>query len=86
MAATRPPVAAVMMMMMMMMMRSPRARIARRSASYHWTLTELADRLHLAPGYLIRIFKLATGLPPMACLSRFRVETARRCCGIPTIR
>jgi AraC family L-rhamnose operon transcriptional activator RhaR len=41
-----------------------------------WTLTELADRLHLAPGYLVRLFKSATGLPPMAYLSRFRVETA----------
>jgi AraC family L-rhamnose operon transcriptional activator RhaR len=41
-----------------------------------WTLTELANRLHLAPGYLVRLFKSATGLPPMAYLSRFRVETA----------
>jgi AraC family L-rhamnose operon transcriptional activator RhaR len=44
--------------------------------AYRWTLTELADRLHLAPGYLVRLFKSATGLPPMAYLSRFRVEMA----------
>lgn len=44
--------------------------------AYHWTLTELALELHLAPGYLVRIFKAATGLPPMAHLSRFRAELA----------
>jgi len=43
---------------------------------HQWTLTELADDLHLAPGYLVRIFKSATGLPPMAYLSRHRVELA----------
>jgi AraC family L-rhamnose operon transcriptional activator RhaR len=41
-----------------------------------WTLTELGDALHLAPGYLVRLFKSATGLPPMAYLSRHRVELA----------
>jgi AraC family L-rhamnose operon transcriptional activator RhaR len=44
--------------------------------AYHWTLTELAAELHLAPGYLVRLFKSATGLPPMAFLSRHRVELA----------
>ncbi|HET6298284.1 MAG TPA: AraC family transcriptional regulator [Kribbella sp.] len=41
-----------------------------------WTLTDLGDALHLAPGYLVRLFKSATGLPPMAYLSRHRVELA----------
>lgn len=41
-----------------------------------WTLTDLAHELHLAPGYLVRLFKSATGLPPMAYLSRHRVELA----------
>ncbi|MFC9688577.1 AraC family transcriptional regulator [Kribbella sp. NPDC056951] len=41
-----------------------------------WTLTDLAQELHLAPGYLVRLFKSATGLPPMAYLSRHRVELA----------
>jgi AraC family L-rhamnose operon transcriptional activator RhaR len=41
-----------------------------------WTLTDLAHALHLAPGYLVRLFKSATGLPPMAYLSRHRVELA----------
>lgn len=41
-----------------------------------WTLTDLAGELHLAPGYLVRLFKNATGLPPMAYLSRHRVELA----------
>jgi AraC family L-rhamnose operon transcriptional activator RhaR len=47
------------------------ARIAHR-----WTLSELAAELHLTPGYLVRLFKEATGLPPMAYLSRQRVEVA----------
>ncbi|HEX5115414.1 MAG TPA: AraC family transcriptional regulator [Pseudonocardiaceae bacterium] len=51
-------------------------RMMEAAPAYKWTLTELAQRLHLAPGYLIRLFKSATGLPPMAYLSRFRVETA----------
>jgi AraC family L-rhamnose operon transcriptional activator RhaR len=44
--------------------------------AHQWTLTELAEALHLAPGYLVRLFKSATGLPPMAYLSRHRVELA----------
>jgi AraC family L-rhamnose operon transcriptional activator RhaR len=44
--------------------------------AYGWTLTELAAGLHLAPGYLVRVFKSATGLPPMAYLGRHRVELA----------
>jgi AraC family L-rhamnose operon transcriptional activator RhaR len=51
-------------------------RMMEATPAYRWTLTELAQRLHLAPGYLIRLFKSTTGLPPMAYLSRFRVETA----------
>ncbi|WP_127500972.1 helix-turn-helix transcriptional regulator [Actinoplanes solisilvae] len=41
-----------------------------------WTLADLGDGLHLAPGYLVRLFKSVTGLPPMAFLSRHRVEMA----------
>jgi AraC family L-rhamnose operon transcriptional activator RhaR len=44
--------------------------------AYRWTLTELAEQLHLAPGYLVRLFKAATGLPPMAYLARLRAENA----------
>jgi AraC family L-rhamnose operon transcriptional activator RhaR len=51
-------------------------RLMEAQPAYRWTLAELAGRLHLAPGYLVRLFKSATGLPPMAYLSRFRVETA----------
>jgi AraC-like DNA-binding protein len=47
------------------------ARIA-----YTWTLAELAEQLHLAPNYLGRLFKSATGLPPMAYLAHHRMETA----------
>ncbi|WP_218038136.1 helix-turn-helix transcriptional regulator [Acrocarpospora pleiomorpha] len=44
--------------------------------AHDWTLTELSEHLHLAPGYLVRLFKNETGLPPMAYLTRQRVETA----------
>jgi AraC family L-rhamnose operon transcriptional activator RhaR len=51
-------------------------RLMEAQPAYRWSLTELAEVLHLAPGYLVRLFKSATGLPPMAYLSRFRVESA----------
>jgi AraC family L-rhamnose operon transcriptional activator RhaR len=44
--------------------------------AHPWTLTELADALHLAPRYLVRLFKAATGLPPIAYLARHRIELA----------
>ena len=44
--------------------------------AHPWTLAELAGAQHLAPGSLVRLFKSATGLPPMAFLSRLRVELA----------
>ncbi|MFI5955450.1 AraC family transcriptional regulator [Cryptosporangium sp. NPDC051539] len=44
--------------------------------AHPWTLPELADELHLTPGYLVRLFKSSTGLPPMAYLARHRVEKA----------
>jgi AraC family transcriptional regulator, L-rhamnose operon transcriptional activator RhaR len=52
-------------------MRLLEADLARR-----WTLTGLAADLHVAPGYLVRLFKTATGLPPMAYLARLRAEHA----------
>ena len=51
-------------------------RLLEAAPERHWTLTELADELHLAPGYLVRLFKAGTGLPPMAYLARLRAETA----------
>ncbi len=44
--------------------------------SLPWTLTGLALRLHLRPGYLARIFRRATGLPPLAYVHRRRAEIA----------
>nr|WP_269329847.1 AraC family transcriptional regulator [Kineosporia babensis] len=44
--------------------------------AHHWTLTELAALLHVAPAYLVRLFKATTGLPPMAYLSQHRLESA----------
>jgi AraC family transcriptional regulator, L-rhamnose operon transcriptional activator RhaR len=51
-------------------------RLLEERLAYRWTLTELADQLHLAPGYLVRLFKATTGLPPMAYLARLRAEHA----------
>ena len=46
------------------------------SMARRWVLAELAEELHLAPGYLVRLFKAATGLPPMAYLAQVRAEHA----------
>ncbi|SEG88658.1 AraC family transcriptional regulator, L-rhamnose operon transcriptional activator RhaR [Nonomuraea solani] len=51
-------------------------RLLESRLGYPWTLAVLAETLHLTPNYLIRIFKSATGLPPMTYLTRYRVETA----------
>lgn len=51
-------------------------RLLEARPEHGWTLRELADLLHLAPGYLVRLFKNGTGLPPMAYLARLRVELA----------
>ncbi|MBO3752450.1 helix-turn-helix domain-containing protein [Streptosporangiaceae bacterium NEAU-GS5] len=51
-------------------------RLLEARVSHDWTLSDLAEALHLAPGYLVRLFKAETGLPPMAYLARQRVETA----------
>jgi AraC family transcriptional regulator, L-rhamnose operon transcriptional activator RhaR len=51
-------------------------RMMESDPAHPWTLTELSAALHLAPGYLVRVFKAATGLPPIAYLSRHRVEVA----------
>jgi AraC family L-rhamnose operon transcriptional activator RhaR len=41
-----------------------------------WTLADLSDRVLLDPSYLVRLFRAATGLPPMAYLARCRAERA----------
>jgi AraC family L-rhamnose operon transcriptional activator RhaR len=51
-------------------------RLLESRLAHHWTLRELAEQLHLSPGYLLRLFRSSTGLPPMAYLARRRVETA----------
>ncbi|MGH3877479.1 MAG: AraC family transcriptional regulator [Actinophytocola sp.] len=51
-------------------------RLMEARPDHRWTLRELAEQLHLAPGYVVRLFKCATGLPPMAYLTRHRVELA----------
>ena len=51
-------------------------RLLEAQIAHDWTLAELAEQLHLAPNYLGRLFKSATGLPPMAYLAHYRMETA----------
>jgi AraC family L-rhamnose operon transcriptional activator RhaR len=51
-------------------------RLLEADITRRWTLTGLAEELHLAPGYLVRLFKAATGLPPMAYLAQIRAEHA----------
>jgi AraC family L-rhamnose operon transcriptional activator RhaR len=51
-------------------------RLLEADVARSWTLTGLAAELHLAPGYLVRLFKVATGLPPMAYLAQLRAEHA----------
>ncbi len=42
----------------------------------NWSLAELSRRLGYAPAHVLRCFKAATGLPPLAYLMRFRLERA----------
>ncbi|NUW41839.1 AraC family transcriptional regulator [Nonomuraea rhodomycinica] len=51
-------------------------RMVEADLAREWTLGELAGTVGLSPAYLVRLFKSATGLPPMAYLARLRVETA----------
>lgn len=41
-----------------------------------WTLTVLAEAVSVDASYLVRLFKAATGLPPMAYLAHLRAERA----------
>ena len=41
-----------------------------------WTLKSLAARVHIEPTYFARLFHAAVGLPPMAYLTRRRLELA----------
>jgi AraC family L-rhamnose operon transcriptional activator RhaR len=51
-------------------------RLLEADLARHWTLIELANELHLTPRHLVRLFKTATGLPPMAYLAQIRAEHA----------
>jgi AraC family L-rhamnose operon transcriptional activator RhaR len=41
-----------------------------------WTLKTLAARAHVEPTYFVRLFRATVGLPPMAYLTRRRLELA----------
>ena len=51
-------------------------RLLEADLARQWTLAELADDVHLTPGHMVRLFKGATGLPPMAYLAQVRAEHA----------
>jgi AraC-like DNA-binding protein len=51
-------------------------RLLEERPAHPWTVPQLADELHISPGYLARLFKEVTGLPPMAYLAQHRVEVA----------
>jgi AraC family L-rhamnose operon transcriptional activator RhaR len=44
--------------------------------AHPWSLPELAEQLHLDRSYLVRLFRAATGLSPIAYLARQRAERA----------
>jgi AraC family L-rhamnose operon transcriptional activator RhaR len=46
--------------------------------SHDWTLQELANRTGLAPSSLVRRFHAIAGLPPMAYLTKCRLDAAAR--------
>jgi AraC-like DNA-binding protein len=51
-------------------------RLMEAEPARRWTLAELADRLHVTPRYVVRLFTSTTGLPPIAYLNRHRAEIA----------
>jgi AraC family L-rhamnose operon transcriptional activator RhaR len=51
-------------------------RLLEDQLAHPWTLSDLADQLHLAPSYLVRLFRATVGLPPIAYLAQQRAETA----------
>lgn len=44
--------------------------------THPWTLNTLAAQVHVEPAYFTRLFHAAVGLPPMAYLTRRRLELA----------
>ncbi len=51
-------------------------RLLVEDVAHPWSLAELADRLHINAPYLVRLFKLHTGLSPMAYVTARRAERA----------
>ena len=51
-------------------------RLLEASIDDGWTLSRLATEVHLAPGYLVRLFGRTIGVSPMAYLHRIRAERA----------
>lgn len=51
-------------------------RLLEERLAHDWSLEELAEMLRIDASYLSRLFKSATGIPPMAYLARCRAEQA----------
>lgn len=54
------------------------ASLLRDNLGHDWSLTELAERLHMSPGHISRQFSAAMGQPPLVYLARQRAEAAAR--------
>lgn len=52
------------------------AELLRTDVARPWTLPELAGELRIDPSYLVRLFRRATGAPPMKFLSQERAHKA----------
>jgi AraC family L-rhamnose operon transcriptional activator RhaR len=52
------------------------ARLLEETPERAWTLIELADCVHISAAYLVRLFTLELGVPPIAYLTRLRAERA----------
>lgn len=51
-------------------------RLLEQDLTHEWSLSELAQAVYLDPSYLSRLFKTATGLPPLSYQARCRAERA----------
>lgn len=54
------------------------ASLLKDNLEYDWSLTALAERLHMSPSHVSRQFSSTMGQPPLAYLARQRAEAAGR--------
>jgi len=54
----------------------PGVEILKQDIAHAWTLDELSEQLQADPSHVARVFNAGVGLPPMAFLTRLRMEQA----------